>query len=381
MMREAVIVGAVRTAIAKANGALKDVRPDDLAGLVLAELVNRTGVEPSELDDVMIGCASPVDQQGGNIGRMAGLIAGFPYEVPGVTINRYCGSSLEAVNSAAHAIMAGQGELIIAGGVESMTRVPMGADISSFSEKILDRFTPAVMGATAENVAEKYGVSREDQDEFALWSHQKAVTATRQGRFRQEILPIEIAAEDSTTTFDTDERPRPDTSLEKLAKLPPVFKPGGTVTAGNASGINDGSAAVLLASKEKVKELGLELLATYKGSAVAGVHPDYMGLGPVPATRKALSRVGLTVDDMDVVELHEAFAATALHVTRELGIERDKLNPNGGAVALGHPLGCSGARQMTTLLYEMQRRNAQYGLSAMCIGFGQGIATIVEREV
>ena len=380
-MREAVIVGAVRTAIAKANGALKDVRPDDLAGLVLAELVNRTGVEPSELDDVMIGCASPVDQQGGNIGRMAGLIAGFPYDVPGVTINRYCGSSLEAINSAAHAIMAGQGELIIAGGVESMTRVPMGADISSFSEKILDRFTPAVMGATAENVAEKYGVSREDQDEFALWSHQKAVAATRQGRFRQEILPIEIAAEDFTTTFDTDERPRPDTSLEKLAKLPPVFKPGGTVTAGNASGINDGSAAVLLASKEKVKELGLEILATYRGSAVAGVHPDYMGLGPVPATRKALSRVGLTVDDVDVVELHEAFAATALHVTRELGIESDRLNPNGGAVALGHPLGCSGARQMTTLLYEMVRRNAQYGLSAMCIGFGQGIATIVEREV
>ncbi|MFQ5950977.1 MAG: thiolase family protein [Candidatus Geothermarchaeales archaeon] len=380
-MSEAVIVGAVRTAIAKAEGSLREIRPDDLAGQVLAELVNRTGIETSELDDVMIGCASPVDQQGGNIGRMAGLIAGFPYEVPGVTINRYCGSSLEALNSAAHAIMAGQGELIIAGGVESMTRVPMGADIGSFSEKILDRFTPTVMGITAENVAEKYGVSREDQDDFALWSHQKAVAANRQGRFRREILPIEIADGNSTVSFDTDERPRLDTSLEKLAKLSPVFKPSGTVTAGNSSGINDGSAAVLLTSKAKAKELGLEALATYRGSAVAGVHPDYMGLAPIPATRKALSRVGLTLDDMDVVELHEAFAATALQVVRELGIEREMLNPNGGAVALGHPLGCSGARQMTTLLYEMERRDARYGLSAMCIGFGQGIATVVEREV
>ena len=380
-MREAVIVGAVRTAIAKANGSLKEIRPDDLAGLVLVELVRRTGVEPAELDDIMMGCASPVDQQGGNIGRMAGLIAGFPYEVPGVTINRYCGSSLEGINGAAHAIMAGQGELFIAGGVESMTRVPMGADIGSFSEKILDRFTPSFMGVTGENVAEKYGVSREDQDEFALWSHQKAVAAIRKGRFRQEILPVEVPEGDSKTIFDTDERPRSDTSLEKLAKLSPVFKPGGTVTAGNSSGINDGAAAVLLTSKAKAKELGLEVLATYRGSAVAGVHPDYMGLGPIPATRKALTRAGLTLDDIDVVELHEAFAATALHVMRELRIESDRLNPNGGAVALGHPLGCSGARQMATLLYEMERRDARYGLSAMCIGFGQGIATVVEREV
>jgi acetyl-CoA acetyltransferase family protein len=379
-MREAVLAGAIRTPIAKANGALKEIRPDDLAGLVLAEMVSRNDVDPSTIDDVMMGCASPVDQQGGNIGRTAGIIAGFPFDIPGVTVNRYCGSSLETINNAAHTIMVGQGDLIIAGGVESMTHVPMGADIGSFSEKLLDRFTPSVMGATAENVVEKFGISREDQDEFALWSHRKAVDATREGRFDDEIMPVEVPQEDSTRIFEADEGPRPDTSMEKLAKLPSVFKPGGTITAGNASGINDGAAAMFVTSRERAEELDLPIQATYRASAVVGVHPDYMGLGPIPATRKVLPRAGLTLDDMDVVELHEAFAATALHVSRELRIDREKMNPNGGAVALGHPLGCSGARQMTTLLYEIKRRNAHYGLSAMCIGLGQGIATVVERE-
>jgi 3-oxoadipyl-CoA thiolase len=398
-MREVVIADAVRTPIGRYGGVLKDVRPDDLAAVVIRELLRRNpAVRPDEVEDVIFGAANQAGEDNRNVARMAVLLAGLPVSVGGTTVNRLCGSGLEAVNQAARAIMTGDGDMYIAGGTESMTRAPfvMAKHGEAWERKaevydttigwrftnprLADLYYAYSMGETAENVAERWGVSRADQDAFALRSQQKAVAAMAAGRFQAEIVPVPIPQrKGDPVMIDTDEHPRPDVTLEKLGKLSPAFKHGGTVTAGNASGINDGAAALLLLSAEKAAELGLKPLARVRSMAVAGVDPACMGIGPVPATRKALARAGLTIDQIDLVELNEAFAAQSLACLRELGLDEAKVNVNGGAIALGHPLGCSGARILTTLVHEMQRREARYGLATMCIGVGQGIATIVER--
>ncbi len=398
-MREAVIIDGVRTPIGKYAGALKDARPDDLLAHVIASVVERTRVPVEAIEDVYAGCANQAGEDNRNVARMAALLAGLPVEIPGATVNRLCGSGLEAVNEAARAIQTDSGDLFIAGGVESMTRAPfvMLKATEAFPRSAIHmadttigwRFTnprltalfpPESMGETAENVAEKYRITREEQDAFALQSHQRAVAATLSGRFKDEIVPVTLPQRrGGPVIVDADEGPRPDTSLDKLARLKPAFREKGTVTAGNASQVNDGAAALLLASREKARELGLAPMARIIATAVAGVHPSYMGIGPVPATRKALKRAGLRLDRIDLVELNEAFAAQSLACLRELDLDQGRCNVNGGAIALGHPLGCSGARILTTLLHEMRRRNARYGLATMCIGVGQGIATIVER--
>ncbi len=398
-MREAVIIDAVRTPIGKYAGALKEVRPDDLLAQVIASLIDRTRVPVEAIEDVYAGCANQAGEDNRNVARMAALVAGLPTEIPGATVNRLCGSGLEAVNSAARAIQTDSGELFIAGGVESMTRAPfvMLKAAEAFPRGALSladttigwRFTnprlaalfpPESMGETAENVAEKYRITRDAQDAFALQSHQRAVAAMQAGRFKDEIVPIPVPQRKGDPVIvEADEGPRPDTSLEKLAKLKPAFREKGTVTAGNASQVNDGAAALLLASAEKARELGLQPMARILATAVAGVHPSYMGMGPVPATRKALARADMRLNQIDFVELNEAFAAQSLACLRELGLDQARCNVNGGAIALGHPLGCSGARILTTLLHEMRRGGARYGLATMCIGVGQGIATIVER--
>jgi 3-oxoadipyl-CoA thiolase len=398
-MREAVIIDAVRTPVGKYAGALRDVRPDDLLAHVITSLVERARVPVETIEDVYAGCANQAGEDNRNVARMATLAAGLPVEIPGVTVNRLCGSGLEAVNDAARAIQTDSGDVFIAGGVESMTRAPFvvlkameafprGA-ISMADTTIGWRFTnprltamfpPESMGETAENVAERYQITRQAQDVFALQSHQRAVAAMQAGRFRDEIAPVPVPQRKGDPVIvDTDEGPRPDTSLEKLAKLKPAFREKGTVTAGNASQVNDGAAVVLLASREKARELGLTPMARIVATAVAGVHPSYMGIGPVPATRKALARARLRLDQIDLVELNEAFAAQSLACLCDLNLDQRRCNVNGGAIALGHPLGCSGARILTTLLHEMRRRGARYGLATMCIGVGQGIATIVER--
>ena len=398
-MREAVIIDGVRTPIGKYAGALKDARPDDLLAHVIASVVERTRVPVEAIEDVYAGCANQAGEDNRNVARMAALLAGLPVEIPGATVNRLCGSGLEAVNEAARAIQTDSGDLFIAGGVESMTRAPfvMLKAMEAFprgainmadttigwrftNPKLTAMFPPESMGETAENVAEKYRITREEQDAFALQSHQRAVAATQAGRFKDEIVPVTLPQRRGDPVIvDADEGPRPDTSLEKLAKLKPAFREKGTVTAGNASQVNDGAAALLMASQEKARELGLAPMARILATAVAGVHPSYMGIGPVPATRKALKRAGLRLDRIDLVELNEAFAAQSLACLLELDLDQRRCNVNGGAIALGHPLGCSGARILTTLLHEMRRRNARYGLATMCIGVGQGIATIVER--
>jgi len=398
-MREAVIIDGVRTPIGKYAGALKDARPDDLLAHVIASVVERTRVPVEAIEDVYAGCANQAGEDNRNVARMAALLAGLPVEIPGATVNRLCGSGLEAVNEAARAIQTDSGDLFIAGGVESMTRAPfvMLKAAEAFprgainmadttigwrftNPKLTAMFPPESMGETAENVAEKYRITREEQDAFALQSHQRAVAATQAGRFKDEIVPVTLPQRRGDPVIvDADEGPRPDTSLEKLAKLKPAFREKGTVTAGNASQVNDGAAALLMASQEKARELGLAPMARILATAVAGVHPSYMGIGPVPATRKALKRAGLRLDRIDLVELNEAFAAQSLACLLELDLDQRRCNVNGGAIALGHPLGCSGARILTTLLHEMRRRNARYGLATMCIGVGQGIATIVER--
>ncbi|MFI5338700.1 MAG: thiolase family protein [Candidatus Methylomirabilales bacterium] len=398
-MREAVIIDGVRTPIGKYAGALKDARPDDLLAHVIASVVERTRVRVEAIEDVYAGCANQAGEDNRNVARMAALLAGLPVEIPGATVNRLCGSGLEAVNEAARAIQTDSGDLFIAGGVESMTRAPfvMLKATEAFPRSAINmadttigwRFTnprltalfpPESMGETAENLAEKYRITREEQDAFALQSHQRAVAATQAGRFKDEIVPVTLPQRRGDPVIvDADEGPRPDTSLEKLARLKPAFREKGTVTAGNASQVNDGAAALLLASREKARELGLAPMARILATAVAGVHPSYMGIGPVPATRKALKRASLRLDRIDLVELNEAFAAQSLACLRELDLDQGRCNVNGGAIALGHPLGCSGARILTTLLHEMRRRNARYGLATMCIGVGQGIATIVER--
>ncbi len=398
-MDEAVILSAVRTPIGKYAGALKDVRPDDLAALVIAEAVQRAGVPKDAIEDVILGCANQAGEDNRNVARMALLLAGLPISVAGQTVNRLCGSGLQAVNSAAQAIQTGAGDLLVAGGVESMTRAPfvMGEPDAAFprslpslqdttigwrfiNPRLSEMHHPYSMGETAENVAEAWHVSRADQDAYALASHQRAVAAIREGRFRDEIVPVPVPQKKGEAVLvDTDEQPRADTSLEKLAALKPVFRQGGTVTAGNAAGINDGAAALVLASRQRAEALGLRPRARILASAVAGVDPAQMGLGPIPATQKALERAGLRVSDLDLVELNEAFASQTLQCMRTLGLDHERTNVNGGAIALGHPLGCSGARILTTLLYEMERRGARLGLATMCIGVGQGIATIIER--
>ncbi|HWP28626.1 MAG TPA: thiolase family protein [Chloroflexota bacterium] len=395
--REAVIVGAVRTPIGRYAGALKSVRPDDLAALVVGEVLRRTGVAPALVEDVVLGCTNQAGEDNRNVARMAVLLAGLPESVAGQTVNRLCGSGLQAINTAAQAILTGAGDVFIAGGVESMTRAPyvmlkpeeafprgnLQLEGTTLGWRLVNPRLKEIavsLGETAENVAERYGVTREEQDRFALESQRRAAAAIREGRFRDEIVPVPIPQRrGETVLFDTDEHPRPDTTLEALAALPPVFRKGGTVTAGNSSGLNDGAAALLLMTREKADELGLRPMARYVQSAVVGVDPMYMGIGPIPATRRLLERTGLSIKDIDLVELNEAFAAQVIPCIRELDLDPAKVNVNGGAIALGHPLGCTGARLATTLLHEMQRRRARYGLVTMCIGVGQGIATLFER--
>jgi 3-oxoadipyl-CoA thiolase len=395
--REAWIIDAVRTPIGRYGGALSGVRPDDLAAHVVAAIVKRTGVDASAIEDVILGCANQAGEDNRNVARMAALLADLPVTVPGQTINRLCGSGLQAVNAAAHAIAADQGDIFIAGGVESMSRAPFvmlkpdeafarGAPKvadSALGWRFINARFPAqytiTLGETAELVAERYGVTREQQDAFALESQQRAAAAVQQGRFEAEIAPVTVAAgRGSTTSIARDEHPRPDTTLESLARLRPAFREGGTVTAGNASGLNDGAAALLVVESGRARQLGLEPCARVVATAVAGVEPHFMGIGPVPATRRVLDRAGLTVRDLALAEINEAFAAQAIPCMRELDLDPAHVNVNGGAIALGHPLGASGARILTTLVHELRRRGGGYGLATMCIGVGQGIATVVE---
>lgn len=399
-MREALIIDAVRTPVGRHGGILKDVRPDDLAALVIGEIVRRTGIDPARIEEVYMGCANQAGEDNRNVARMAALLAGLPVDVAAVTFNRLCASGLTAINQAARAIKCGEGDVFIAGGVESMTRAPWAVPKSAepfqrgnvtmydttlgwrFPNPRLEALFPLEsMGETAENVHERYpDISREAQDAFALMSQQRAAAAIREGRFKEEIVPVVIPQKKGDPIIvDTDEHPRPDTTLEKLARLPPAFRKNGTVTAGNSSGINDGAAALLLTSAEAARELELKPMARIIASAAAGVDPRTMGLGPIPAVRKALQRAGLTIEQMDLVEINEAFAVQVLACARELGLDLSKTNVNGGAIALGHPLGCSGARLMTTLVHEMRRRRARYGLVTLCVGVGQGEATIIER--
>jgi acetyl-CoA acyltransferase len=395
----AVIVDALRTPIGRFRGALSGVRPDDLAGLVIGEIVRRHRLPADELDDVVFGCANQAGEDNRNVARMGLLLAGLPQSVPGLTVNRLCGSGLEALLTCARAIRAGEGELFIAGGVESMTRAPFvmpkspspwpNGNVTVFdtslgwrfpNEKMKKLFPLEAMGETAENLVEKYGIARAEQDQFALESHQKAIAAQAAGRFADELIAVDVpgAKKGETARFEKDEGPRGDTTLEKLARLEPAFRPGGTVTAGNASTLNDGAAALIVCSEERAKKQGWKPLARVVAGAAAGVDPRYMGIGPVPATHKALARAGWAPSEIALAELNEAFAAQVLACLRELPIARDKVNVNGGGVALGHPLGCSGARIAGTLIHEMRRRNVRRGLAAMCIGVGQGIAGLFE---
>ena len=398
-MRDVVIVDAVRTPIGRYGGALRDVRPDDLAAVVISALIQRAGLDPGRVDDVILGCANQAGEDGRNVARMALLQAGLPAEVPGQTVNRLCGSGLQAVVTGYHAIRCGEADVVIAGGVESMTRAPFvvakspeawSRRLEIYDTTLGPRFTnprlvekwPGVamaLGETAEVVAERYGITREEQDRYALESQRRAARAIAEGRFREELVPVVIPGKGEPVVVEADEHPRPDVTLERLAALRPAFRKDGTVTAGNSSGLNDGAAALLLMDSQTCAELHLRPLARIVSSAVAGVDPAVMGLGPVPATRKALARAGLQVEDIDLIELNEAFAAQVLACVRELGVPLERVNPNGGAIALGHPLGASGARILTTLVWELRRRQARYGLATMCIGVGQGIAMIVER--
>jgi 3-oxoadipyl-CoA thiolase len=396
-MKEAWIIDAVRTPIGKHGGSLSQVRPDDLGAVALKALLERTKVPASEVEDVYMGCANQAGEDNRNVGRMAAILAGFPLDVPGCTVNRLCGSGLEAVANAARAVMLGEADVYIGAGVESMTRAPWAmpkaeagyprGNVTAFDTSLGWRFTnPKLeqmghtdsLGMTAENLAEMYRISREDQDRFAFRSQKKAAAAIDAGAFKGEIAPVQT----KKALFDTDEGPRRDTSLEKLATLSPAFKKGGTVTAGNSSTLNDGAAAVLVTSREYAQAHGLVPLAKVRSIGVAGVPPRIMGFGPVPAARKALERTGITMGDIGLIELNEAFAAQSLAVFKgwELDFEDDRVNVNGGAIALGHPLGCSGARILTTLLHEMRRRESvRFGLATMCIGVGQGIAMVVEK--
>jgi len=396
MIHQPVVIGAVRTPVGKYGGILRSVRPDDLGALVMRETLSRSSIEPSAIDDVYFGCSNQAGEDNRNVARMATLLAGIPYSVPAATVNRLCGSGLEAINSAARVILSGEGKVLIAGGVESMTRAPLvtlkpeaafkRGEVSLVDSTIGWRFVnpsfpadypPISMGETAENLAQKYRISRASQDEFALSSHKKAVFATDSGKFRQEIVPVKTP--EAPEGVVVDEGPRHDTSMERLSSLKPSFRKDGTVTPGNSSGINDGAAAVLIMEESKAEELAVKPMARVIGSATAGVHPSYMGIGPVYSTKKLLSRLRMSMDEFDILELNEAFAAQVLACVEEMPeFEVKRMNPNGGAIALGHPLGCSGARMVTTLVHEMRRTGARYGLATMCIGVGQGISTAFE---
>ncbi|HEV8488898.1 MAG TPA: acetyl-CoA C-acyltransferase [Candidatus Limnocylindrales bacterium] len=398
-LREAWVVEAVRTPIGRYGGALASVRPDDLAAAVIRAVVVRSGIDSSLVEDVVLGCANQAGEDNRNVARMAALLAGLPVEVAGQTVNRLCGSGLQAINSAAHAIAVGDGDVFVAGGVESMTRAPyvMAKPEMAFDRgnreafdttlgwrfvnpKLAEKHYPYSMGETAENVAERWEVGRDLQDAFALRSQQRAVAAIEEGRFDGQIIPITIPQKKGDpVVVSRDEHPRADTSQDALARLRPAFREGGTVTAGNSSGINDGASAVLLVEAARARELGLRPMARVVSTAVAGVDPAVMGVGPVPATRKALERAGLTVADLDLVELNEAFASQSIVCINELGLDPDKVNVDGGAIALGHPLGSSGGRLVTMLVHQLRRTGGRYGLATMCIGVGQGIATVVER--
>lgn len=399
-MREVMVVAARRTPIGRHGGVLKDVRPDDLAALVLRQVVEDVGLDPAFVDDVLLGAANQAGEDNRNVARMALLLAGFPVTVPGATFNRLCGSSLEAINRGYQAIAMGDADIIIAGGVESMTRAPFVLPKSSrgyptgtqqlfdttlgwrmTNPQLAEKYYPYTMGETAENLAERFQIGREEQDAWALRSHERAVRAQATGHFDREIVPVPVLDPKTGETrwVTRDEHPRPDTSLERLARLKPAFREGGTVTAGNSSGINDGAAAVILMADQTAERLGMQPLVAIRATGVAGVDPAIMGYGPVPASQKALGRAGWTLDDVEQVELNEAFAAQVLAVLRDLPFDADLVNRNGGAIALGHPLGASGARIMTTLIYGMQSSGARRGLATMCIGVGQGIATLVER--
>lgn len=398
-MKEVVIVDAVRTPFGRYNGALKDVRPDDLGAVVLKALVERNPEVPvEEIEDVVFGNANQAGEDNRNVARMSALLAGLPIEVGGTTINRLCGSGLDAVTYAARAIMAGEGDIFIAGGTESMTRAPyvMGKPEVAYARgnkelydttigwrftnpKLEEMYGAETMPKTAENVAQDYNISREEQDKFAYESQMRAKKAMEANVFADELIPVEYKdRKGNTIVVDKDEHPRPDTTLEVLGKLRPIFE-NGTVTAGNASGVNDGASALLVMSAEKAKELGVKPLAKYVTSAVAGLEPRVMGLGPIYATRKALKRANMTVDDLDLIELNEAFASQALECIKQLELNQEIVNVNGGAIAFGHPLGASGAKILTGLIHEMKRRKSKYGLATMCIGVGQGIAAIVEN--
>lgn len=396
MKENPVVVAAVRTPLGKYGGVLRSVRPDDLGAAALKGSLLKSGVPAASIDDVYFGCSNQAGEDNRNVARMAALLAGLPYSVPAATVNRLCGSGLEAVNSAARVIAAGEGDVMVAGGVESMTRAPLvmlkpEAPFRRGESALVDstigwrfvnpamtkEYPPLSMGETAENLAEQYNIGRRVQDEFALESHRKAVEAMGAGRFKDEVVPV--VTPESPEGVGKDEGPRPDTSLEKLARLRPAFRKDGTVTAGNSSGISDGAAALVLMSEKKASELSLKPMARVLGSATAGVHPSYMGMGPVHSTKKLLSRLGMSMSEFGIVELNEAFAAQVLAcVTVMPEFDLRRMNPNGGAIALGHPLGCSGARLATTLVHQMRRTGTRYGLATMCIGVGQGISTAFE---
>jgi 3-oxoadipyl-CoA thiolase len=397
---EALIIDAVRTPMGGYRGGLSGVRPDDLAAHVISAAVERTGLDPERIDDVYMGAANQSGEDNRDVARMGALLAGLPVEVPGVTVNRLCASGLEAVNQASRALRLGEGQVYLAGGVESMSRAPWvlpkpEAGLARgeqtlydttlgwrmINPKMAERHSTEAMGETGENVAEKYGISRDEQDRFALQSHQRAIAAQEEGRFDDQIVPVKIppkSRRDEPTTMSVDEGPRSDTSLEKLAKLRPAFRDGGTVTAGNSSTLNDGAACLVLADEEAAGELGREPMARIVSIGVAGVDPAYMGIGPMIAIPKALERAGLELDQIDLIELNEAFASQVLACAEGLGIDEERLNVNGGAIALGHPLGCSGARLMTSLVWELRRRGGRYGIATLCVGVGQGVATVIE---
>ena len=390
-MRKAVVLSAVRTPVGRYGGGLAGTRPDDLAAVAVRAAVERAGVPPEQIEDVWLGCANQAGEDNRNVARMAVLLAGLPESVAGVTVNRLCASGLSAIVGAAHAVIAGDGDLFVAGGVESMSRAPLvtAKPDAAFprgdrvlydttlgwrfpNPRLQELFPLETMGETGENVAERWSVSREEQDAFALRSQQRWAAAAESGRFDDELVPV--------GEVTRDEHPRPDTSAEKLASLKPAFRDGGSVTAGNSSGLNDGAAALVIASEEKARELGIEPIGAFVGSALAGVDPRVMGIGPVPAVRRLLGRTGVTVGELDLVELNEAFASQSLAVARDLGLDEDKLNVNGGAIAIGHPLGMSGARLVVTLLHELRRRGGRYGVATMCVGVGQGQAALFESR-
>ena len=378
-MAEAYIIDACRTPRGRRKGSLSEVHPIDLFGVPLNAIVKRAGVDPKDVDDVVVGCVTETGEQGTNIARSAVLAAGWPIEVPGVTLNRFCGSGQQAVNFAAQAIKAGAQDLVVAGGVENMTRVPMGADMGPLPPSLLEKYNLIPQGLSAEMIAEQWNFSREQIDEFALGSQQKAWRAIQEGRFKKSIVPVEASHNGERKRFDTDEHVRPQSTLAGLMALQPSFKPDGKITAGNSSGIVDGAAAVLLASERKVKELKLQPRGRIVDQVIVGSEPVIMLTGPIPATQKILKRTGLTIDDIDLIEINEAFAPVPLCVMQETGMDPEKVNVNGGAIALGHPLGATGAMLIGTLLDELERQNKRYGLSTMCIGIGMGITTIIER--